>query len=1240
MDIAVTQLPPGDPRLVEAIVGQLKSKGIFDQFRKECLADVDTKPAFQNLRQRVEGHVNKFLETKTWKNDMNKNQLRDGVRKHVNSLGILDSGIDAIITQVVNPKIKPLILPYVEDTVYAFLQIDKPKREKQDSIKEPQEEQIHYQIPETPEVKPDLLPMETDVISSEEDDILARESPESNHKSSPPSETSFLKEEDEDAQDGFESYTTPAVAAETTEESVTSQVERLHITQDTEDSKVNTSTPVAKTTLPLFDDQSLDSISSNSSGLTFSTLSGKGSLGSKKSMDNMDKSEGSPGMVHESRSTTSTPLVDEKPIEEDISQSSLESDPTKDYLSSDIKYGDTITQYGVTAPNTESLSGVGASKDDQIVASESMALQGDESQESKGSASKVSTLSEKSEEKVKYEKSEGEISSSSPEVSDSENKGRHSDHRRSEEKHSSDSSSKSRKSRSDHKSKRDSHSHEREREKDKHYKDKERKHSKPRDDHHSHRDKDKKHHRRDKDHDGDRDRPRSHHTSRDGSGVGSGSGSSSSKSSGDREKDRSSHHSSDKSTEGKSRRDKSSSKGGNKPTEASEGKLEGSSNESNDSKSSTKSDLQSDKSDSRSNSKSDSKSDGKSSVKSDSKSESKSSNSKSEEKAEKRSDSKSHSEKSERKHDSHSSKHSSSKSKKEGERSSSDKHRSSSKDDRKRKEDRDDKKERSSDSKSQKSSRDSKSDKEEKESRHNRDSKKSTKEDSKLDKDKYPTKDEKQREIGSDTNNQSKTVLEKDDAEGKQIKDELKIDENMYPTIKENKRKESNSDIDDKSKKLLDKCEMKKDKQKPKLDETSSDADQDERPLRSRTRGKQQIMNTENESDVRNQENASKAKPKKKSLDALQADSDANDHEEKYSRKVRGKERKAKLNKTVGVSDLDTEDEWTLGKRTSSRKRFRMGADPLVIENEDGNLIVLTYEDKDTDAPSTSSSTPSSSLSSPQREQGISDEERGRTPPPIITGKKHKIIGECENNNIDKGDLYEFEGFETWEVDKRLSNYLQTTKRVPDEMDMEFGEWFDDADLHMEVTENNFGNVVEYKAFLSCMKKLGAVINHRDGESEAQTVSEPSHFQPPAKRRRTSTSSSASSSTSQSGSPQHRRITRQRLNNSSIQENNNGRVDCTHLLEQPTVTPAGYLLTPEDDGNRTSSRDYEVDYSQRISTYSPLSPASDSSADDGKAKTGDSGSTVDVVAGRPRMKGSVEAFKSASNWSSEGNISV
>lgn len=36
-------LPPGDPQLVSMIVNHLKTQGLFDQFRRECLADVDTK---------------------------------------------------------------------------------------------------------------------------------------------------------------------------------------------------------------------------------------------------------------------------------------------------------------------------------------------------------------------------------------------------------------------------------------------------------------------------------------------------------------------------------------------------------------------------------------------------------------------------------------------------------------------------------------------------------------------------------------------------------------------------------------------------------------------------------------------------------------------------------------------------------------------------------------------------------------------------------------------------------------------------------------------------------------------------------------------------------------------------------------------------------------------------------------------------------------------------------------------
>ncbi|XP_071440857.1 biorientation of chromosomes in cell division protein 1-like 1 [Hetaerina americana] len=185
MDVSMIHLPPGDPGLIDKIVCQLKSNGIFDQFRKECIADVDTKPAYQNLRQRVEGSVSSFLSNQEWKPDLNKNQLRDSLRKHIHESGFLDIGVERIVDQVVNPKMYTVFFPKVEDVVYDFLRLEKPKKGT-DVL-----HSLHYGIPKPDESKPekkfvslkDLLPTDLDPISPEKLESDEGEMEEAQHTS-------------------------------------------------------------------------------------------------------------------------------------------------------------------------------------------------------------------------------------------------------------------------------------------------------------------------------------------------------------------------------------------------------------------------------------------------------------------------------------------------------------------------------------------------------------------------------------------------------------------------------------------------------------------------------------------------------------------------------------------------------------------------------------------------------------------------------------------------------------------------------------------------------------------------------------------------------------------------------------------------------------------------------------------------------------------------------------------------
>ncbi|XP_043655985.1 nucleolar protein dao-5 isoform X2 [Drosophila teissieri] len=112
---------------IKTLIAEVKSQGVFDEFRFNCcLADVDTKPAYQNVRTRVETAVNDFLAKQQWTPETNKVQLRERLRKHLLDSDVLDKGVDQIVDQVVNPKVATIFEPKIESIVYKYLGITPP----------------------------------------------------------------------------------------------------------------------------------------------------------------------------------------------------------------------------------------------------------------------------------------------------------------------------------------------------------------------------------------------------------------------------------------------------------------------------------------------------------------------------------------------------------------------------------------------------------------------------------------------------------------------------------------------------------------------------------------------------------------------------------------------------------------------------------------------------------------------------------------------------------------------------------------------------------------------------------------------------------------------------------------------------------------------------------------------------------------------------------------------------------
>jgi hypothetical protein len=97
------------------IVKEFKANGNFDQFRKDCFTEITSQPSFEQLTLTVDDLVQKFLREQS--QYLRKHEMRDLLRRRLNDNYQLNSGINALLNQIIDAKIETSFKPIIESMV-------------------------------------------------------------------------------------------------------------------------------------------------------------------------------------------------------------------------------------------------------------------------------------------------------------------------------------------------------------------------------------------------------------------------------------------------------------------------------------------------------------------------------------------------------------------------------------------------------------------------------------------------------------------------------------------------------------------------------------------------------------------------------------------------------------------------------------------------------------------------------------------------------------------------------------------------------------------------------------------------------------------------------------------------------------------------------------------------------------------------------------------------------------------